>query len=67
MKRFLVAHQAETDLEEIWDHVALQSEPAADRLMDTIQHTYRTLANFASLGEACGEIGQELRNIPVGN
>lgn len=47
MSRILKTVQAERDLDEIWQHIALDNLAAADTLLDAIVRSCRRLAGQA--------------------
>lgn len=67
MPRLLKKPQAETDLDEIWWHIALDSPNNADKFMDSIQEKCLLIAEFPGLGESRDELAQDLPSFPVGS
>lgn len=66
-KLYRVARAAETDLDAIWRHVALDAgEETASRLVDEIVECFRQLAQFPLSGRARNDIEYGLRSVPVG-
>ena len=59
--------RARLDLIEIWNFIADDNEPAADRLLDKMDAVLRTLADKALAGRARPELHEEIRSFPVGN
>lgn len=57
---------ARRDLANIWVHVALRDEPAADRLIDRIAAATNRLADFPESGPARPEIAADARSVTVG-
>ena len=58
--------QARDDLIDIWVFVAKGSQPAADRLMDTVREKCQLLAESPELGQSREELAPSLRSFPVG-
>lgn len=58
---------AETDLIEIWLHIARDDEGAADRVLDRIEQTLRMLAARPLLGRARSDLAPGLRSFPIGS
>lgn len=50
MSRFQLTPQAELDLAEIWDYIAQDSMTNADRVLNELEKTLRTLADNPELG-----------------
>lgn len=59
--------RAELDLLEIWLHIAEDSPSAADRLLESIDQTCHTLAQYPLMGRSRPELAPELRSFPAGN
>ena len=59
--------KAERDLIEIWQFIADDNEPAADRLLDRIDRALLTLCDNPHVGRARPELAPNLRSYPVGN
>lgn len=58
--------RAKTDLAEIWDYIADDSEARADAFIETIDRKFRTLAGRPDMGRARAELETGLRSFPVG-
>lgn len=58
--------RAKSDLAEIWDYIADDSEARADTFVDTIDGKFRTLAERPNIGRAREELAEGLRSFPVG-
>ncbi len=58
---------AESDLIEIWEHIASEDPSAADRLLDRIDDVCTMLANQPYVGPSREDIAAGLRFHPVGN
>ena len=67
MPQVLKRPQAETDLDDIWWHIAQDNPDAADRLLDNIDERCATLAQFPYIGTSRDELLPNLRSLPVGN
>jgi toxin ParE1/3/4 len=50
MPKIIVAPLAQTDIDEIWDHIARDSIPNADRFVDQIERRFGLLADNPKLG-----------------
>lgn len=57
---------AKTDLVEIWDYIADDSEARADAFIETINQKLRSLASQPNIGRVRDEIATNLRSFPVG-
>jgi toxin ParE1/3/4 len=58
---------AELDLADIWDHIAQDNRPAANRILDLIQARLQSIARFPKIGAAYPEVADDLRCYWVGN
>ena len=58
--------KAKTDLVEIWDYIADDSETRADAFIETIDKKFQALVDEPYLGIARDEIEVDLRSFPVG-
>ena len=58
--------RAKSDLVEIWDYVADDSEARADAFVDMIDQKLLALASSPGMGRARDEIAEGLRSFPVG-
>jgi toxin ParE1/3/4 len=58
---------AETDLDEIWWHIAQDNPINADRFLDRIQDSCQTLADYPHMGVKRDELKPGLRSHPVDN
>jgi toxin ParE1/3/4 len=67
MPRLLKRPEAESDLEEIWWHIAQDSPNNADSFLDRIQETCSTLADHSQMGVSRAELTMDLRSHPVEN
>ncbi len=59
-------HRAKSDLVEIWDYIADDSEARADAFVDMIDQKLQALASSPGMGRARDEIAEGLRSFPVG-
>jgi toxin ParE1/3/4 len=57
---------AEADLDDIWLNIALEN-PAADRLIDSVQQRTGQLSEFPELGPLRPDIAEAARSLNVGN
>lgn len=57
--------QAETDLDEIWYHIALDNIGAADALLDAIDERCRVLVRQPMMGRARPELAPDLHSFPI--
>lgn len=67
MPRLLKQPEAESDLEEIWWHIAQDSPNNADSFLDRIQEACSALADYPQMGTNRDELKMDLRSHPVGN
>ena len=67
MPRLLIKPEAESDLDEIWWHIAQDSPHNADRFLERIQERCLALADFPQMGTSRDELKAGLRGHPVGN
>ncbi len=67
MPRIIKRPAAETDLDEIWWHIAQDNPINADRFLDRILDSCHTLADFPHMGAKRDELMPGLRSHPVGN
>lgn len=67
MPRLLKRPETESDLEEIWWHIAQDSPNNADGFLDRIQETCSALADHPQMGVSRAELTINLRSQPVGN
>ncbi len=58
--------KAKTDVVEIWDYIADDSETRADAFIETIDKKFHALVDEPYLGIARDEIEADLRSFPVG-
>jgi len=67
MPRILKRPEAQNDLDEIWWFIAQDSPDNADKLLDRIQDSCLTLADFPKMGVSRNEIKNSLRSQTIGN
>jgi len=58
--------RALSDLAEIWDYIADDSEARADAFVGTIDAKFQTLAKQPGIGRLRDELAAGLRSLPVG-
>lgn len=58
--------RAKTDLVEIWDYIADDSEAQADAFVEVIDQKFRALALQPDMGRLREELTEGLRSFPVG-
>jgi toxin ParE1/3/4 len=58
--------RARTDLVEIWNYIADDSEAQADTFLDTIDRKLALLADQPNIGRVRRELGDEIRSFPLG-
>ena len=58
--------RAKSDLVEIWDYIADDSEARADGFIETIDRRFQTLAGRANMGRSRDELAEGLRSFSVG-
>lgn len=58
--------QAETDLIDIWLHIARDNQPAADRMLDRIEDKWRLLAAHPYMGVIRADISESTRHLLIG-
>jgi len=64
LRRSLIAEQ---DLLAIWDHIAVDSPAAADRMWQRFQERFKLLEKFPEMGESRDTYRPKLRSIVEGN
>ena len=62
MTPYSIAPLAQADLDEIWEYVAADNPPAADRLVDTFLDKFLLLAKRPLLGELRSDLAPDLRS-----
>ncbi len=66
MTAIIKTPRARSDLAEIWDYIADDSEERADAFIDTIDQKLRALAARPGMGRFRDELVDGLRSFPVG-
>lgn len=67
MSRVVHSPGSRADLNEIWDYIAADNVPAADRLAGKFDDAFALLADHPRIGRIRDEIGPEIRSFAVGN
>ena len=69
MMRFILAPEAERDLDEIWEYIAQDDLDAADRFIEKLLDNVRKLADRPGMGHTREDLVEDraLRFWPVGN
>jgi toxin ParE1/3/4 len=65
--RLLRSPQAIADVDDLWFHIAKDSPPAADRIVDRIRRAEDGLVEFPEMAPARDDIAPGLRPWPVGD
>jgi len=65
MKRLILSRTARSDLIEIWEYIASENKPAANRIIREIKARFETLHTFPELGRRRDELKKGLRSFPV--
>ena len=58
--------RAKTDLAELWDYIADDSEARADEFIETLDRKFCTLAGQPSIGRPRDELETGVRSFPIG-
>lgn len=66
MTTYRLTAQARQDLLDIWNHIAEDNEPAADRFFDLLIHHFQLLGQNPSAGRRRDELRSGYRSFPVG-
>ncbi|MFM2313393.1 MAG: hypothetical protein RLZZ04_2669 [Cyanobacteriota bacterium] len=66
MARFVLTAEAKSDLEQIWQYIAAESEIAADQAIAEIVQRFPRLAEFPEMGRERTELSPSMRSFPVG-
>jgi toxin ParE1/3/4 len=61
------SQKALLDLQQIWNYIAHETVEEADRFIDKIQEKCEMLARQPLIGEARGDLGRDVREVPIGN
>lgn len=67
MGRVVKLPEAEEDLEEIWIHIALENEDAADRVLDELDKECSLRAKRPKMNRLRPDIAPRVRSFPVGS
>lgn len=67
MRRIVRTPRSRRDALDIWLHIAANDISAADRLLDKLDETLRSLAESPEMGRARPELLPMLRSFPVGS
>lgn len=67
MARIVRSRPARADLRDIWLYIAQDSIEAADRFLDRLNQTVRTIAGSPDIGERQDHLRPGLRRFVVGN
>lgn len=65
-KRIRLTEQVEEDVLDIWEYIAADNMPAADRIVDRFTETYEKLARNPGMGVKQEQYRLGLRCFPVG-
>ena len=63
---YRLTRRAEQDVLRIWQQIATDNEPAADRLVERLVHHFRLIAANLFLGRRRSDLREGLRTFPVG-
>ena len=66
MNRYRLTSRARSDLVEIWERIAEDSETAADAFVDRLMTTIRGLGSNPFIGRRRDELRRGYRSFPVG-
>lgn len=66
MARIFKGPRAKSDLIEIWDYIAEDSETRADAFVAKIHEKFLVLADQPGIGRLRNELGKDIRSFPVG-
>ena len=66
MVRYRISAKADRDLIDIWTHIAMDSEQAADRFHDLLCSKFRALGGSPGMGTGANQIAPNPRKFPVG-
>jgi toxin ParE1/3/4 len=65
MRKYRIAHEAVSDLDEIWSHIAQHNPTAADRLIARFKRAFEGIAEFPEMGKINERIGSKYRSFAV--
>ncbi|MDQ8201252.1 type II toxin-antitoxin system RelE/ParE family toxin [Pelagicoccus enzymogenes] len=63
-KKLVISEEAESDLEDIWDYIAMDSPLKADRFIDQLFRKCLDLSELDGVGRQRNELYQGLLNLP---
>jgi toxin ParE1/3/4 len=66
MPVIIMRPRARSDLAEIWDYIADDSEVRADTFIDSIDQKFQALAERPNIGHMRDNLAEGLRSFPVG-
>ena len=66
MVQIVKSPRAKTDLVEIWDYIAEDSEARADAFVAKIHEKFLVLADRPGIGRLRDELEKDIRSLPVG-
>ncbi len=67
MTRYVIAPEAERDIEGIWDYIATDNPTAADRLLDIFHEKMELAIDFPGMGKPRARLAPGLRRLVAGN
>lgn len=67
MSSYRLSAIADTDMEQIWEYIALHNPTAADRLLDRLGEAFDLLANNPGFGQRRDDLRPNLQLFPVGS
>lgn len=67
MNTYAITLGAERDLDEIWDRIAQDNPPAADRLLDEFYGKFSILAAYPRIAVVRPDLAPHARSVPAGN
>jgi len=65
MLELKLSQEAKTDLSNIWDYIAEDSEINADRFLAKIWKKFEKLQDFSEIGLVRNDLSAEVRSIPM--
>lgn len=65
MKRYILSEPAIADLRVIWKYIAIDSERAADEVLDNLLSKCQKLADLPMMGRARPDLRKDIRYFPV--
>lgn len=67
MAEYRLTPRAKQDLRDVWNHIALRNEQAADRLLLRLFDRFEGVAQYPRSGSARPEVGADVRILIEGN